>query len=350
MFIKWDITGKCNLSCLHCSVGKSYNTGNLAYGDLDTVQVLEICNRLIAGKVTDVQILGGEPFARKDILIILKKLSEAGIRICINTNAQLITEEIISELEKLKIYIINISLDGFDEKTNDFVRGAGSYKKTLEKMQMILKNRKICSNTIIGINFVLMKHMLSYPKELIEFCVNNGIKYLAINDLWLTENAVLNENRIFVNSIIDKVNFLDQLCQSNNFRVNLRMETMPLLAGALNLKYNTHFITCKQCGAGDKIVYIQANGEVYPCIKCREYSQFFRKVDKCKISILDSTLEEIIETPYFKKFYEFKEEMAKLKAECDSCLYHKVCMPCPFEVANGSFDKECNIVNSYFFI
>ncbi|MFA9376107.1 MAG: radical SAM protein [Lachnotalea sp.] len=343
MFVKWDITGKCNLNCLHCSVGKEYNTGNSKYKDLDTNQVLIICDKLIEAKISDIQILGGEPFARADIMLVLKKLSDAGIRICINTNAQLLTEEIIRELTQIKIHMINVSFDGIDKETNDFVRGTGSFKRTLDKLHMLSDNKELTNKTMLGINFVIMKHTLPYAKELIDFCIENCVQNLAVNDLWVTQNAKDNQKDIYFDSIEDKLKFINQLCEYNDKRIELKIEAMPLISGILNLKHDMHLFTNRGCGAGEDIVYIQANGDVFPCIKCRNIHELFESEKVEDLNIKNRTLYEILSTNYFSNFCEFKTKMKKDKEMCRSCLYNDMCVPCPFDVYSKAYMNECKV-------
>lgn len=344
MFVKWDVTGKCNLACLHCSVGKVYQMGNSKYNDLNNDEILNICDKLIDAGVSDVQILGGEPFARTDILQIIKKLSDAQIRISINTNAQLLSEELISELAKYKVYMINISFDGVDEATNDFVRGKGSFRKTLNKLHMLMEHEDLTENTRIGINFVLMKHTLNYAKQLIDLCLDQHVKYLSVNDLWITQNALENESDIYFDSIGDKLKFVDELCRYNDSRIDLKIESMPLLAGVLNLKHNMHLFTSRGCGAGDEIIYIQANGDVFPCIKCRGEHSLFQNKEMEHLNILKCSLEEIINSQYFKNFCEYKMNIKNNDEICNQCLYQSLCNPCPFDIYNDCYTRECKAV------
>lgn len=349
IFAKWDITGNCNLKCMHCSVGQTYNLGSSKYKDLDTDSMLKIADELVKGGVSHIQILGGEPFIRKDILLILKRLSDGNVKILINTNGHLLNDEIIKALTKLNIDFINFSFDGPTEETNDLIRGKDSFNKTLANLKNtmnIIKENK--SNINIGINFVISKLTENLVTELLNFCEENEIKHLAVNDIWVTGNAKCNEIELTLDGINKKLEYYEKLSSLvKKTNINLRPQLLPITAGYLNYKYNTKFLTVFQCGAGDRIIYIQADGIVYPCIKCRDRNDLiseFSKSEKTKSdwNLIEHSLKEVLDSEYFKTFVEFRKANSKIDKLCTNCVYSEYCSPCPFDVKDENFIEECS--------
>ena len=54
----------------------------------------------------------------------------------LNTNSLLLTDNKLKELINVGLNYIQVSVDGIEEQ-HDYIRGKGTYKKTIEKMKMI---------------------------------------------------------------------------------------------------------------------------------------------------------------------------------------------------------------------
>ena len=89
--VTWEITGRCNLNCRHClSAGTAQNHA----GDMSLEQCRRFIDHLDRIRVFQVNIGGGEPFLREDILEILDYCHLRGIVTCISTNGVLLDNEL----------------------------------------------------------------------------------------------------------------------------------------------------------------------------------------------------------------------------------------------------------------
>jgi radical SAM protein with 4Fe4S-binding SPASM domain len=134
--IQWEVTKLCNLSCKQCYIN-SIKTRKA--DELDTEECLKLIKEIKKLDVLWVEIQGGEPFIRKDILIILREIKKCNISVKIATNGTLITEEIAHSLLALldpATDSIQISLDGSTARINDKIRGDGAFKKTVKAMKI----------------------------------------------------------------------------------------------------------------------------------------------------------------------------------------------------------------------
>lgn len=177
-YIQWHINERCNLRCAHC-YQEEYNTApelNLSQLKQTADQIFLALNKW--GKRGRIAITGGEPFLKKELFPLIEYLEqdESIWRIGILTNGVLINREIIDRLQTLnKLYYIQISLDGASEKTNDFIRGKGSFKKAIDSFRLLHDN---------GISTRLMytvhkKNFQDVP-SLIDLAINENIKTLTI--------------------------------------------------------------------------------------------------------------------------------------------------------------------------
>ncbi len=130
--IQWEITKRCNLHCRHCYI----NAGSQLLSDeLSTEECLEVLEQMKECNIVYVEIQGGEPFMRDDLIEILQKMKELKIPFRILTNGTLLSPEIAKALGKIMnpfIDRIQISLDGHTPEINDTIRGKGSFTKIIE--------------------------------------------------------------------------------------------------------------------------------------------------------------------------------------------------------------------------
>jgi len=125
--VNWEITHRCNLKCIHCLIPLK-ERGVKKDVELTAEQIKEILYELQNLGTYEILFTGGEPFIRRDFTEIVAFASSMGFRLSINTNATLITDEIINVLKELNIYHLTVSVYG-DEETHDKITGVkGSYK------------------------------------------------------------------------------------------------------------------------------------------------------------------------------------------------------------------------------
>jgi len=149
--IQWEVTSRCNLNCKQCYINSSAFAKKK---ELTTVQAKKVIDELKAMNVLWVEIQGGEPFMRQDILEIIKYAKEQSLNLKILTNGTLLTRQttkILATLLDKKVDSLQISLDGSTAKANDAIRGKGSFK-------MIIRGIKNClfDKLFFSINSTLM--------------------------------------------------------------------------------------------------------------------------------------------------------------------------------------------------
>ncbi|WP_319404008.1 radical SAM/SPASM domain-containing protein [uncultured Anaeromusa sp.] len=132
--IHWSITGHCNLKCRHCYM----QSPDGRYGELPLPDMLGIIEQLAAANVHLVELTGGEPFMRTDLLDILAALVAKQINVLrIYSNGTLITDDILLEIKKLGLFpAIQISFDGCG--AHDAMRGiVNAETATIEAIQRL---------------------------------------------------------------------------------------------------------------------------------------------------------------------------------------------------------------------
>jgi radical SAM protein with 4Fe4S-binding SPASM domain len=131
--VYWYPSMRCNLACRHCWVNSSPSVDTS--GDLTTEDALKVVGQLAELGAGDVIFSGGEALFRPDILVILEALLQARINTGFETNGLTFSERFV-ELVKFGgqqgVQVgITISLDGGTGQAHDFLRGPGTFERTL---------------------------------------------------------------------------------------------------------------------------------------------------------------------------------------------------------------------------
>ncbi|MDY6789917.1 MAG: radical SAM protein [Thermodesulfobacteriota bacterium] len=120
----FHILTNCNLKCRHCYI----NTEQHGKKKLP-LSTINAWLGIFAKKSikTNVIFLGGEPTMHPDLSLAIKKADDLGYHsITIDTNGYLFND-ILSKVKPEDVDYFSFSLDGATSKTNDWIRGKGSY-------------------------------------------------------------------------------------------------------------------------------------------------------------------------------------------------------------------------------
>ena len=120
----FHILTNCNLKCRHCYINKKQHGENTL--PLETV---EAWLKVFASKNKNANVifLGGEPTLHPDLSLAIKKAKALGYNsITVDTNGYLF-HDILSKVDPDVVDYFSFSLDGVTRKTNDMIRGKGSY-------------------------------------------------------------------------------------------------------------------------------------------------------------------------------------------------------------------------------
>ena len=132
--ILFDPTSACNLKCKGCWAAE--------YGHHQSLTNEQMQSIVSQGKELGTHfymLTGGEPLIRKDDIIELaRNNSDCGF--VIYTNATLVDQKFCDDMNEVGNIGLALSLEGTEE-TNDWRRGEGAYKRTLEAMELLHKNK-----------------------------------------------------------------------------------------------------------------------------------------------------------------------------------------------------------------
>lgn len=127
-YLRLAVTDRCNLRCNYCMPSEGIDF--VKNDKLLTIDELSLLSEiLVAQGIDKIRITGGEPFVRKDLMLLLRNLSklEALNDISVTTNATLIGPH-IDELKELGVKNVNISLDAINKETFERITRRNQYE------------------------------------------------------------------------------------------------------------------------------------------------------------------------------------------------------------------------------
>ena len=194
---------------------------------------------------------GGEPLLNKDIIEITENAAD-GCAVKLFTTGCTLTPQLAASLQKAGLFSVSVSLDHWQEEIHDRQRGyPGAFRTTLRAIE-IFRNT---DGLHVGVSAVLSKDMIKkgQTEEYLEFLQSLGIHEAwlseakpSVADFWHDDLVITEEERLSLVSLQDRFN---------------RKEGMTV-------NYLAHFEGCEHfgCNAGHKMVYIDAFGDVSPCV------------------------------------------------------------------------------------
>ena len=165
--ILMDPTSACNLNCKGCWAAEYGHKLNLSLDDMRSI--------VSQGKELGTHIYmytGGEPLIRKkDIITICEENPD-----CVflsYTNATLVDQKFCDDLKCVGNLSLALSIEGTEE-SNDWRRGDGAYRKTIEAMDLLRQNK-----IIFGVSVCYTRSNVDYvtSDEFLDMLVEKGVKF-----------------------------------------------------------------------------------------------------------------------------------------------------------------------------
>ena len=312
----WEITGKCNLSCIHChtSGGKGYEN------ELSTEEGKKLISEL--AQIKEFQMLaytGGEPLVRDDLLELLSFSHSLGFSNTIATNALLVDQSMARKLKRNGVVIGAVSLDGIESKTHDRIRGkAGAFDQALEGIRALN-----AAGIVLHINITAMNYNIEEIQRLIALIEELKTGILLMYQLVPVGRGKAIESASLDLSANERLLKLIGEIQKDSSAVIEPVAGPQYWAYLLQKKGISNGISLKLaekvfhgCTAGRGFVYIKPDGSVWPCpfieltcgnVRSQSFSEIWQKA------------------PIFQQL---RNRETLLKDQCGDCEYKTLCGGC----------------------
>jgi radical SAM protein with 4Fe4S-binding SPASM domain len=135
----FEITERCNLSCVHCFINQPAGSQEAASGELTLLQIRGVLDQLAEAGCLFLLLTGGEPLLRPDFCDVYRYAKRAGMLVSLFTNGTLLTPRIADFLAEWRPAAIEITLYGATQATYERVTQVpGSYARCVRGIELAL--------------------------------------------------------------------------------------------------------------------------------------------------------------------------------------------------------------------
>jgi len=256
-----NLVNGCNLNCKYCYIG-AYQRENNKLSESDFKKII---NFFIKQGITNLDFYfsgGGEPLINFELLKNIPSISnEMGIKklaVEINTNGTLITQE-IADFFKENNFLVNVSIDGPKEVhniTRKYHTGKGSFDDVMRGLN-ILKQYKV--------NFACKTVLLPNSKNIIEifdFFENNQLPLVFD----IATPSTTGHYKPLLEDIDNFSNYFSTVIDKYIHKIKNNQKIFSLKIFNDLRKIHKRTWRNKGCKACYNSIYIEMNGDIYPCL------------------------------------------------------------------------------------
>jgi radical SAM protein with 4Fe4S-binding SPASM domain len=334
LLLQWHITEKCNLRCKHCYqecfTGEDLPISVLSQILDEYLEFLDEWNQRRNGNFVrgHINITGGEPFLRADFFDFLDLIrsKKEKISFAILTNGTLLNHENVSRLKGLKPAFVQLSVEGNETIHND-IRGVGNFKKVTEAIKLLksVGIKTYLSFTANNLNY-------NYFKDVALL----GRKY-GVDKVWADRLVPCNQEADNCRTLsVDQAYAFFKLMEKERKRGFLYKKINVEMARALMFQETGGFPY--HCSAGDTLLALLPNGEIYPC----------RRLPL----LVGNVLEQSFHSIYFENERMLQLRQGEVAEGCEKCSFHPLCKggaKCISFATTGNFsagDPACKYLSA----
>ena len=331
--IFWELTKRCNLSCIHCRA----EAEDLDFsGELELKQIKAVIDDIASFAKPILVLTGGEPLYRKDIFRIASYGVSKGLTIALATNGTLINEGVAGKIKEARIERVSISIDGNNAASHDRFRGIpGSFEGAIRGARFLMK-----AGVPFQFNTTVTKRNIDQLEDILDLAEREGAVAvhlfmlvpvgcgvaIAETDMISASKYEETLNWFYERSKTTKMEF-KATCAPHYYRIvreRAREENRKL-----SLEVDGMSAMTKGCLAGSGVCFIAHCGNVQPCGYLREIAG----------NVLNKSFKEIWDN---SELFQSLRDVNKLKGKCGNCEYRMVCGGCRARgyYATGDFLDE----------
>jgi radical SAM protein with 4Fe4S-binding SPASM domain len=317
-----EITNLCNLTCQHCYAW----SGPKRRAELETGEILGILDSFEEMGVLQVFLTGGEVFAHKDALKIIRHAREKSFSTQIFTNGTLITEAKLAAIPPGQSFFI--SFDTADPERT--IRGKMDFPK-LRKIYGWMQDHGHVLRTAVSVH----RQNIDDVEEIFDWCAENAFPRPQWLETHPIGRALLNPHICLKPGDIDRVFAIYQRCMDKYQHAPepavaqakdmsgepLARDPGKAIRGVETIKFCQRLETAtNQEKCGRSVVYINSQGKVYPCSNCMSNSMYEAG------SVREKPFKDIWE----ENFSAFREITFADYEVCESCAVKQQGIWCQF--------------------
>ncbi len=309
LLMQWHVTERCNLRCAHC-YQESFSGKELSFEDLLRVldqykDLLERWKRTtknsrVRGHIT---VTGGEPFVRRDFLDLLEVFAanRKHFSFAILTNGTLIDAAMARRLRRLRPTFIQVSIEGSRE-THDNIRGAGNFDRAVRALRHLVRKR--------------IRTLISFSAHRANFREFSEVARLGsdlrVSRVWADRVIPCGTGAELQVLTPEETREFFQLMHSARAEAKRRWFGKTEIAMHRALQFLVGGGKPYHCTAGDTLVAVQPNGDLYPC----------RRMPIRVGNLMETPLAELYDQSELFRALRNRDHVSD---GCEPCVHRKIC-------------------------
>ena len=338
IILRWDITNKCSLNCIHCY---NHNTRESVNEINNREDLNKIITNLPQDSIRFMKLLGGEPFEFSEIVFLTDQLKRNNIKFGITTNGMFEkNKENISIINNPKLVFITFSLDGHNQQSAEVFRRNIDFNSVIQNIELV---KMLRPEIPISIILILNKFNFTNIYSILDYFFN----IIKINKICLTDLKITHQNLSKMKC--DKNDLIEVVKQVNKFKSNTNTQCNIELNFGCNmmlkdLYHNQDLVTSDisldyRCTAGRDSGYIDYLGNLLPCDAILENENYSNIKESREYSLVDNDFWDIWVKPEFDNVYKYDLEFrygsninVTKSDDCMNCNYRETrCSKCFFQ-------------------
>ena len=305
----WEATLRCNARCTFCGSGcgdvSSYP--DELTGDEIRAALLDISQKLDPSQIM-LNITGGEPLVREDVLEVAGYAAELGFPWGMVTNGSLIDDSVIDRMRASGMKTLTVRIDGCKETHERLRRLDGSFERIISALRSI-RNQGFAEH--LQVTTVVNKQNISELEELRKILLDVGL------DSWRVVTAdpigrAKNNSAV----LLDKDGMRRYFEFAGKYS---RDSVLPVIQSC------SHYFgewehrlrsRCFSCGAGKRVASILYNGDIFVC----------PNVERRKELIQGNVRTHSLADVWQSGFVFFRNKERTISEKCRSCYYRDNCL------------------------
>ena len=245
-----ELTHRCPLHCVYCS-----NPAELVARteELATEQWSRVFREAAEAGVLQLDLTGGEPLARPDLVELVKSARAAGLYINLITSGLRLDETRLDALLAAGLDHLQLSFQAARPETAAQISNTSTHEQKLRVLSW-LKSRRVA----VTLNFVLHRYNLDQLPEMLAIAESSSASRVEFAHVQYYGWAVANRERLLParEQVLQSVEFFK--CAQQRFSGKIRIEyVVP--------DYHAKFPKACMGGWGRKLMLITPRGDALPC-------------------------------------------------------------------------------------
>lgn len=315
------LTSKCNERCIHCYIP---NQKKDAATTLGKDQIKDVIRQFREMNGSKINFSGGEPLLHPDIWELLEYCTQQDIKVSLNSNMLLLTQEIVKRLKALSLFYIQVSLYSMNPDIHDTITNRkGSFNRTRSSIELLVEN-----GITVTLSCPVMKENCESVSAIQTYAAKLGIDCYFDPIMMAQSNGDTKNLRNCLTPAETKRVIKQMILGNSVFMDAIRLA--PSHEDLLKLKFAHRWSSCSIMSSS---LCLDADGTLYPCPGWNSM---------ILANVKETTLKQVWTSSKLAKRLRVVNQYEFPK--CKSCNLHNFCEMCVvYNVnENGNIDDVCS--------